>query len=86
MRLLSNVNLEHKKYDLKRVNVKQLTGMSAVIGNFRRYLVELGYNCSLFLDTEILAFEELIFNAEQSNDGLDCLKEVLDFLCVKGDI
>jgi hypothetical protein len=82
MILISATNLTHKRFELTRYNFKSIgeyKALSAVIYNFRKYIVALGYNCSLLDDCEIMAFEEVISIAERdSNDGY--LIEILEFL------
>jgi hypothetical protein len=78
MKTVISVNLEHKKYGLERARIKNHDCMTAVIGNLRKYLHNLGYDLSLLNDSEILAFEDLVYEAEQDNDN-SYLITVLDF-------
>jgi hypothetical protein len=78
MKLLNSVNLTHNQYGLKRDNIRSYSGAVYIIGNFRRLFHSLGYDSSLLIDDEILAFQELVYEYEQNNDHT--LIEVLDFL------
>jgi len=80
MRTLISVNLEHKRYGLKRQTMRP--GMESVVYNFRKLIHDLGYDCSLLRDDEILAFEEDIHLYERSPDD-SLLVEILDFLTDK---
>lgn len=84
-KLLIGTNLTNKQFGLERVDQKRV--VSSIASNFRKLLHNMGYNCSLLTDNEILAFEELIYDAEHdSDDSMGCntyLIEVLDFMCDK---
>jgi len=78
MKILSSINLTNKKFGLVRPAIKQYSGLTNIIGNFRKLLHSLGYDSSLLNDQEILAFEDLIYMYEQGDE--ESLIEVLEFL------
>jgi len=79
-KVLISTNLEIKAYGLKRGTMNP--ALQAMVYNFRKFIHELGYDCSLMLDHEILAFEEEIHLAETDNDNTTLI-EILDFLSRK---
>jgi hypothetical protein len=80
MKLLSGVNLTHKKFDLSRAIIKNYASVTAMVFNIRKLIHGLGYDCSLLSDNEILAFNDVVFEYEQNDDNL--LIEILNFLSV----
>jgi len=85
-KLLIGVNLENKQYGLTRVPKERV--IISVAANFRKLFHEMGYDCSLLTDNEILAFEDLVYDMEHATvePTMGCremLIEVLDFMCKK---
>jgi hypothetical protein len=78
MKILSAVNLTHKNFGLSRPKIDCYASLTAVIGNFRKLIRSLGYDCSLLNDEEVLAFESFIYEYEHGDR--ESLIELLDFL------
>ena len=79
LKFLASVNLAHKKYGLKRVNIIEYTSAIKAVKIYRSKIVKLGYSCALLTDNEILAFRPRIVEASRVNDD-SVLIEVLNFL------
>jgi len=80
MKTLNPVNLEHKRHGLKRhVFGGAYHQHGAVISNIRALLHGLGYDCSLLMDAEILAFWPIVQDVESGDEDTSALLEVLDF-------
>lgn len=81
MKKLTAVNYTQKSLGLKRDLLPDYAAMTSVIYNFRRHIHNLGYDCSLLTDGEILGFADVIF--ESTKDNSESLLKVLDFLTEK---
>ena len=79
-KVLSGVNLTHKRFGMQRYRFGKgnYDSATSMIGNFRKLIHNLGYDCSLLADNEILALEDLIHDYESEGD--DTLIEALDFM------
>jgi hypothetical protein len=77
-KLLTGTNLTNKLHGMQRGKIVNHGALVAMIRNFRKFIYELGYDASLLDDSEVLAFEDLIHEAEQTGDN-DFLTDALDF-------
>lgn len=75
---LIGVNLEHKLYGLKRVNIKNYSEAIERIRYVRVALTQVGYSCGLLTDSEVLAFSPALDTVDHSK-GIDELVKMLDF-------
>ena len=87
-KVLSGVNLTHKSLGLTRPEIKNYGSLTAVIGNIRSLIYDLGFDCSMLNDQDVLALEDLVHEHEQDlNDDIESqhtsLYDALTFLVVK---